>query len=77
MNQLPDIQRAALVLPAGDRAKLALSLLLSLEEETELLDEIERDWIEEADRRFQEIQDGIDVGVPAEEVFAELGKRHS
>jgi putative addiction module component (TIGR02574 family) len=71
-QSLPEIERNALQLSAEDRARLAVRLLSSLEETTESPEEIEKLWIAEAERRFQELRDGVVQGIPAQEVFAEL-----
>lgn len=69
---LPEIEKNALQLSAEDRARLAVRLLSSLEETTESPEEIEKLWIAEAERRFQELRDGVVQGIPARDVFAEL-----
>jgi len=71
-QSLPEIEKSALQLSAEDRARLAVRLLSSLEETTESPEEIERLWIAEAERRFQELRDGVVQGIPARDVFAEL-----
>lgn len=71
-HTLPDVEKDALTLSAEDCARLAVRLLSSLEEITESPEEIERVWLAEAERRFQELRDGIVQGIPAGEVFAEL-----
>jgi putative addiction module component (TIGR02574 family) len=71
-QSLPEIEKKALQLSAEDRARLAVRLLSSLEETTESPEEIEKLWIAEADRRFQELRDGVVQGVPARDAFAEL-----
>ena len=60
------IEREALLLPVSDRAKLAHKLLLSLEDMPE--PEIEEAWLDEAERRAAEIDQGIVQLIPAEEV---------
>ena len=37
--------------------------------------EIEKVWIEEAERRWQDLQSGKVKGIPAEEVFAEIERK--
>ncbi len=69
MNKL---ERDALQLPAEDRARLALSLLCSLEESGEDSEEVESLWIAEAERRVREIQAGSVKLIPAEEVLNRL-----
>jgi putative addiction module component (TIGR02574 family) len=71
-QSLPEIEKNALQLSAEDRARLAVRLLSSLEETTESPEEIERLWIAEAERRFQELRDGVVQGIPARDVIAEL-----
>ena len=71
-HSLVDIEKDIMRLPAKDRARLAVRLLSSLEETTESPEEIEKLWIADAERRFQELRDGIVQGIPAQEVFAEL-----
>jgi putative addiction module component (TIGR02574 family) len=71
-HSLPEIEKDALRLPTEDRARLAVRLLSSLEKTTESPEEIEKLWIAEAERRFQELRDGVAQGIPAKEVFAEL-----
>ena len=76
-HSLPEIEKDALRLPAEDRARLAVRLLSSLEETAESPEEIEKLWIAEAERRFQELRDGVVQGVPAPEAFAELRTKRS
>lgn len=71
-QSLPEIEKNALQLSAEDRARLAVRLLSSLEETTESPEEIEKLWIAEAERRFQELRDGVVQGISAQDVFAEL-----
>jgi putative addiction module component (TIGR02574 family) len=62
------IEREALHLPALERAKLAHSLLLSLENLSD--DELSEAWFDEAERRASEIDNGTVNLIPAEEVSA-------
>ena len=71
-HSLAEIENNALRLPPEDRARLAVRLLSSLEETTESPEEIEELWVAEAERRFQELRDGVVQGIPAQKVFAEL-----
>lgn len=60
------IEREALHLPTAARAQLAHKLLLSLEDLSEAeLDEL---WLDEAERRTRDIDEGRVQLVPAEEV---------
>jgi len=76
-HSLPEIEKVALSLTAEDRARLAVRLLESLEETTESPEEIEKLWVAEAERRFQELRDGVVQGIPAQKVFAELRSKFS
>ena len=76
-HSLPEIEKDALRLTAEDRARLALRLLESLEETTESAEEIEKLWLFAAERRFQELRDGVVEGIPAQKVFAELRSKYS
>ncbi|MBA2409802.1 MAG: addiction module protein [Gammaproteobacteria bacterium] len=60
------IEREALHLSASDRAKLAQKLLLSLDELSE--SELDQLWLDEAERRAREIDEGIVQLVPGDEV---------
>jgi putative addiction module component (TIGR02574 family) len=71
-HSLAEIEDDALKLPDEDRARLAVRLLASLEEEAESPEEIEKLWLVEAERRFQELRAGVVQGVPAKDVFAQL-----
>jgi len=76
-HSLPEIEKDALRLSPEDRARLAVRLLSSLEGTVESPQEIEKLWIKEAERRFQELRDGVVQGIPAREVFAELRNKRS
>ena len=76
-HSLPDVEKDALRLPAEDRARLAVRLLSSLEEMAESPEKIEKLWIAEAERRFQELRDGVVQGIPARDVFAQLRTKRS
>jgi len=74
-HSLPEIEKDALGLSPEDRARLAVRLISSLEESVDSSEAIEKVWIVEAERRFQELRDGLVQGIPAREVFAELRKK--
>ncbi len=76
-DSLPEIEKDALRLARPNRARLAVRLLSSLEGTTESPEEIEKLWIAEAERRFQELRDGVVQGIPAREVFAKLRTKRS
>lgn len=60
------IEKDALHLPAPDRARLAQKLLISLEDLPEV--ELERLWLDEAERRAKEVDAGGVQMVLAKEV---------
>ncbi|MCQ8118786.1 addiction module protein [Methylomonas rosea] len=62
------IEREALNLPAAERAKLAHNLLLSLENLSDA--ELHEAWLDEAQRRADEIDQGSVELISAEEVSA-------
>jgi len=76
-HSLPEIEKDTLRLTAEDRARLAVRLLDSLEETTESPEETEKLWLAAAERRFQELRDGVVDGIPAQKVFAELRSKYS
>ncbi len=76
-QSLAEIEDVALRLSEEERARLAVRLLASLEDEAESPDEIEKLWVAEAEQRFRELRDGVVQGIPASEVFARLRAKHS
>ena len=66
-KKLEEIIKVARDLSLEERAELAGTLLLSLDEPSE--SEVERLWLQEAKRRLQEYREGRVKGIPAEEVF--------
>ncbi|MES0490120.1 MAG: addiction module protein [Leptospirales bacterium] len=54
---LKEIENQVLHLPENDRADLAQKILLSLD--TPTVDEIEEDWLIEAQRRAKDLDEGI------------------
>jgi putative addiction module component (TIGR02574 family) len=69
---LAKVEDEALQLSEQERARLAVRLLASLEEEAESPEAVEKLWLAEAEQRFEELRTGIVRGVPAREVFAQL-----
>jgi putative addiction module component (TIGR02574 family) len=65
-----DLESQALMLPIRARALLARRLISSLDEEADL--DNERLWIEESERRLDELESGTVTGIPADRVFAEV-----
>ena len=70
---LEEIEAELLQLPGQARARLAKSLILSLEEVEE--EDTDQLWAEEAERRYQEIERGGVTPIPSEEVFREARNR--
>ncbi|MEW6037544.1 MAG: addiction module protein [Pseudomonadota bacterium] len=73
---LEEITREALLLTPAQRAELADFLVESLD--LTLPDEVQRLWIEEANRRLEEVRSGKVKAIPGEDVLAEarrLAKR--
>ncbi len=66
-SKLDEVISAALDLNIEERAQVVAKLLLSLDEPSE--SEVERQWIEEAQRRLSEFREGRVQGTPAEDVF--------
>ena len=66
-KKLEEIMNVVMELSLEERAQLAGTLLSSLDEGSE--SEVERLWLEEAERRLQEYRDGKVKGIPVEEVF--------
>ena len=64
------LEAQALKLPTRARALLAQRLIASLDEEAD--PDSERLWIEEAERRLDELQSGNVAGIRADQVFAEV-----
>lgn len=66
-KQLEELIQDAMQLDLEERARLAGALLLSMDQPSE--SEIERLWLEEADRRLQAFREGKVKGIPAQQVF--------
>lgn len=73
MSSYEEIITAAMSLPPGARAMLAEHLLESLDAANQ--SDIDAAWDEEADRRWQEIQNGTAETVDGESVLRELRSR--
>ncbi len=76
-QSMSELERDALQLSAEDRAKLAVSLICSLDETNDDPEEVEKLWVAEAERRVREIQAGSAKLVPAEEVFSRLRSKRN
>jgi|TARA_R110000796_G_scaffold224943_1_gene341262 putative addiction module component (TIGR02574 family) len=64
---LQKIENEALHLPKEERAKLIQRLVLSLDSPSE--DELRSDWLLEAQRRANELDDGTVHAIPAKAVM--------
>ena len=70
MMNMEKIEKEALKLPTNERASLAARLIRSLDEEEE--SDVEKSWIQEAERRYQEYRNGNVTGRPSEKVLKEI-----
>lgn len=68
------IERQALKLPRSDRARIALHLLDSLEQDRSSVAQnvIEKEWVEESVRRLEAYRRGDMESCPVEDVIADL-----
>ena len=57
---------------AGGAARLALQLLSSVEEAAESQEGIDKLWVAEAERRFNDLCDGVVRGISSYEAFSAL-----
>jgi len=73
MSTYEDIKNAALALPPEAREMLAEHLMASLSPEDQW--DIDPLWLEEIERRYKEIEDGIVTPIPGEEVMNRLRAR--
>ena len=73
MSTINDIEKFVFKLPPDERAALAYRIWDSLEEFADA--DIEKAWLDEADRRWQEIEDGEVRCIPAEEVIKRARER--
>ncbi len=64
----------ALLLPADERASLVEKLLQSLNLPTEA--EVNRLWVEEAERRVSQIEAGEVEVIPGEQVFTKIRAKY-
>ncbi len=70
-----ELEAQALQLPAAERARLAHDLVRSLD--TTPPGELERLWLEEAERRDQEMESSGDEGISGPEIFTRIRERLS
>jgi putative addiction module component (TIGR02574 family) len=69
---LEELKAEALNLPSEEREWLADILYASVDGEEEDEAVVEQAWREEIRHRIEEIDSGVEPGIPAEEVFARL-----
>ncbi len=62
-----ELESRALRLPAKERARLAERLIASLDQATD--PDAQQLWLEEAERRLDELESGSVSSVPADETF--------
>jgi hypothetical protein len=72
--QTNDVEAEILRLDPSARARLAVRLIRSLDEEFPKED-VERIWLEEALERLRQLENGEVDGIPANEVFAEARRQ--
>lgn len=70
---IDELKAEALRLTPEERAELASELLVSLDDLSE--PEIERLWLEEAERRDAALDNGTARAIPADEVFSSARAR--
>jgi putative addiction module component (TIGR02574 family) len=73
--ELEELKQAAAKLSTEERAELALSLIQSLDAETESPEDVERAWKLEIERRVAEIDRGEVKLIPGDEVLAEVRRQ--
>ena len=73
-NAIDKLLKEALLLPADERASLVEKLLQSLNLPTEA--EVDRLWVEEAERRVSQIEAGEVEVIPGEQVFAKIRAKY-
>jgi len=62
-----ELESQALRLPRRERARLAQRLISSLDRKADV--DVDKLWLEEAERRLDELKSGRIVGIPAEKVI--------
>jgi putative addiction module component (TIGR02574 family) len=66
-NLARELESKVLKLPRGERARLAQRLILSLDQEVDA--DVEKLWLQEAERRLGELKSGKVAGIPAPKVI--------
>jgi putative addiction module component (TIGR02574 family) len=66
-SKVDELEAEALSLPTAERARLVSRLLASLDEQSD--EDVELAWIEEAERRYQEVRNDPSAAEPASVAF--------
>ena len=66
-NLARELESKVLKLSRGERARLAQRLISSLDQEVDA--DVEKLWLQEAERRLSELKSGKVAGIPAEKVI--------
>lgn len=73
MSRVEDLKAQALKLSPPDRDELVRALIASIDGEPEgTPEEIAKAWDEEIARRVADLEAGRTIGIPTEQVFAEI-----
>lgn len=62
-----ELESRALKLPRRERARLAQRLITSLDSEVDV--DVDKLWLQEAERRLRDLKSGKVAGIPAERVI--------
>jgi putative addiction module component (TIGR02574 family) len=65
-----ELESKALSLPRRERARLAQRLISSLDPKIDA--DVEKLWLQEAERRLIDLESGRTVGIPAEKVIRKV-----
>ena len=69
---LETLEAEILALPKDSQALLLSRLLKHLGQSEDIDQDIATDWAEEAERRDQSLDNGLAIGIPAEEVLQQI-----
>ena len=75
LSTYDEILKVALALPHDERVMLAEHLIASLDNAEQA--RIDALWVQEAERRYKEIEDGVVKAIPGEEVMSRLQSRYT
>ena len=74
-NALEQLENQAMQLSESERAALARNLLWSLDDQAEESGDLDACWADIANRRLREIEAGVAVTKPDDQVFTDVRKR--